>query len=251
MSHIFHNHAGTPMKIVDIQDATHVMIEFQDEYMAKVKTVYEAVVKGNVKNPYERKIFGIGYLGEGNIQTHNTPEYQNWFEIMARCYDERLKEKNSAYFGIVTVCEEWHNFSNFGKWYRENKYKVDGRLHIDKDIKIHGNKIYSPNTCILIPQRINMMFMNKENKRGLPTGIYEVKNGFQARYNTVNLGTYDSIEKAYSVYASAKENAIKKVAQEYKGIIPDSTYEILINYKVMIDDDKNYNPIRRWNFGYT
>ena len=62
-------------------------------------------------------------------------------------------------------------FQNFAKWFDDNKYEVDGRLHIDKDILYPNCKIYSPETCLLIPQRINMLFLNKPNKRGLPNGI--------------------------------------------------------------------------------
>ena len=65
----------------------------------------------------------------------------------------------------------WHNYQNFAQWFNENRYDVEGRLHIDKDILYPGNKIYCPDTCLLVPQRINMLFLNKPNKRGLPNGI--------------------------------------------------------------------------------
>ena len=42
------------------------------------------------------------------------------------------------------------------------------------------------------------------------------------------------------MYAKTKEAAIQKVTNEYKWIIPDNIYEILMNYKVLIENDKNY-----------
>lgn len=33
-----------------------------------------------------------------------------------------------------------------------NKYECDERLYIDKDILYPGNKVYSPDTCLLVPQ---------------------------------------------------------------------------------------------------
>lgn len=51
---------------------------------------------------------------------------------------------------------------------------------------------------------------------------------------------YPTLEEAYAVYASAKENKIKEVADEYKGVIPKETYEALYSYKVRIENDKNY-----------
>ena len=38
----------------------------------------------------------------------------------------------------------------------------------------------------------------------------------------------------------AKENKIKEVADEYKEIIPSDVYDTLVNYKVLIENDKNY-----------
>ena len=63
---------------------------------------------------------------------------------------------------------------------------------------------------------------------------------YVASYNGKHLGTYSELEDAYKMYAKSKEAAIRKVANEYKGIIPDSTYEVLMNYKVLIENDKNY-----------
>ena len=42
----------------------------------------------------------------------------------------------------VTVCEEWHNFQNFAKWFYENYYEISGeKMRLDKDILIKGNKM--------------------------------------------------------------------------------------------------------------
>ena len=70
-------------------------------------------------------------------------------------------------------------------------------MQIDKDIKYPGNTIYSPQTCILTPQRINLMFMNKSNNRGLPNGIIKQGDNYNAKYNHENLGVYPTMEEAY------------------------------------------------------
>ena len=41
-------------------------------------------------------------------------------------------------------------------------------------------------------------------------------------------------------YAARKEEVIKEVANEYKEIIPKDVYDALINYKVLLENDKNY-----------
>ena len=66
------------------------------------------------------------------------------------------------------------------------------------------------------------------------------KKGYIAKYGGEKLGVYPTLEEAYAIYASAKDNKIKEVADEYKGVIPKETYEALYSYKVRIENDKNY-----------
>lgn len=135
----------------------------------------------------------------------------------------------------------WHNYQNFAQWFNENRYDVEGRLHIDKDILYPGNKIYCPDTCLLVPQRINMLFLNKSNKRGFPNGIYTTKSGkYSVVYCGEKLGTYKTLNDAYCVYADAKKMAIIRIAKEYREIIPEKLYNALLKYEVRIDIDKNY-----------
>ena len=101
-------------------------------------------------------------------------------------------------------------------------------------------KIYSDETCLLVPQTINMMFMNKPNKRGLPNGIHKNKKGYLAEYNEKKLGIYPTVELAYDAYASEKEKAVKQLADKYKDIVPKKVYDALYAYRFDIKNDKNY-----------
>ena len=136
--------------------------------------------------------------------------------------------------------EKWHNYQNFAKWFEENKYEVNERLHIDKDILCPGNKIYCEEMCMLVPQRINMLFANKPNKRGLPNGIEQYKHGFLVKYSGEDYGVKETLEEAFELYADKKKEAIINIANDYKDIIPHRLYQALLNYKVKIDVDKNY-----------
>lgn len=52
-----------------------------------------------------------------------------------------------------------------------NRYECKGRLHVDKDILHPGNKVYSPENCILLPQRINeLFFVSSRGTSNLPQG---------------------------------------------------------------------------------
>lgn len=123
----------------------------------------------------------------------------------------------------------------------ENGY----RWAIDKDILVKGNKIYSPETCYLVPQNVNCVLLKREADRGkYPIGVTECEWGFEASCHnpfinrSEELGCYATPEKAFEVYKKYKENIIKQVAQqEYdKENITEKCYKALMKYKVEIDD---------------
>lgn len=246
LGEIRYNNQGTAMKIIKYTKSNDIDIEFLDDHhYIKKHVAYSNFIRGQIKNPYDKSLFGIGYIGDGNHIVRKGTKgklvtaYETWTSMLERCY--KNQELFPAYFGICTVCKEWHNYQTFADWYDENKYSVNERLHIDKDILYPNAKLYSPETCLLVPQRINMLFLNKPNKNGLPNGIRKTKSGkYTANYNGEKIDTYNTIEEAYEAYAKKKEYAIKKIADEYKEIIPLKVYNALIHYKVLITNDENY-----------
>lgn len=233
------------MRVVHYKSKSDMDVQFMDDFQyIKKHTTYQNFKNGSIKNPYDRIICGVGYLGDGFHQTgtrlKKTCSYDMWTTMIHRCYGGT--GSYPAYNGRTTVCVEWHNFQSFADWHDKNIYTVDGRLHLDKDILVPGNTEYSPSKCLLVPQRINMMFANKANSTGLPSGIRRTNND---KYTTIcngkHLGTFSTIEEAYSVYASVKERHIKDVADEFKAIIPNKLYDALYNYKVLSKNDKNYS----------
>lgn len=229
------NTYGTLMTIIQYDSYDKITVEFQDDHHVKVNTTYSNFKSGQIKNPYDRTVFGIGYLGEGIYMAKknkkSTPEYLMWMSMLQRCYAEKWKDKFPAYYGICTVCDEWHNFQNFAKWYFEHYYEVAERLHLDKDILIPNNKVYAPDRCLLVPQRINMLFMCKPNKYGLPSGVKPYSHGrFEARYNEKRLGFYKSVEEAAVTHDNEKKKNIVQIANEYKNQVSEEVYQALINW---------------------
>ena len=164
--------------------------------------------------------------------------------MLRRCYSDEFQKKQPAYIGC-SVCEEWHNYQNFAKWYEENYYEVDGeRMELDKDILVKGNKIYSPTTCVFVSQRINKLILKRENARGeTPMGVFKGEGSvsFESYCKTggkvkVRLGSFNTSEEAFQAYKEFKEQYIKQVAEEYKDKIPTKLYNALRNWKVEITD---------------
>ena len=152
LSEIKKNTFGTEMKIVEYNSNKDITIEFQDKYKIKVKTNYRNFEKGIIKNVYDKSICEVGYLGDGKYNHKDYPEiYETWSGMIKRCYDKKRQEKQPTYRNCI-VCDKWHNFQNFAKWWEENIYECNNeKMVLDKDILIKGNKIYSPETCIIAP----------------------------------------------------------------------------------------------------
>ena len=150
------------MKIIRYGACDDIDVQFLDEHgYIYYHNVYTNFKKGQIKNPYDRNIFGVGYIGDGKYGTGDavkrTKEEYVWRGMLERCYGDKYKDVHSAYYDKCIVCEEWHNFQNFAEWYTQNFYQVGTeRMHLDKDILVKGNKFYSPDTCLIVPQRINM-----------------------------------------------------------------------------------------------
>jgi len=114
-------------------------------------------------------------------------------------------------------------------------------FHLDKDILVKGNKVYSPETCCFVPVEINILLIKNNSKRGnLPIGVSKNGNKFQATISKgvirEHLGTFEISEEAFEAYKIAKEVYIKELADKWRGQITEQTYQALINYKVKIND---------------
>lgn len=192
--------------------------------------------KGEFKTKYPAKL-------NGKI----VKEYDTWRGMKRRCLDERFKKRCPAYKN-VSCCDEWLLYENFYDWLHSqpnfDKWLNGERWHVDKDILVKGNKIYSPETCCLVPLNVNGLFSRgNTNKNKLPIGVNPHGAGFQAscddlHHKKIYLGTYNTIEKAFYAYKEYKESLIKQVAEiEYsQGNITEKCYKAMMSYMIEIAD---------------
>lgn len=241
------NTYGSKMVIQKYFSAVEVLVNFPETNYSTI-TSYDRFKRGIIKNPYDKSIYNIGFIGEGKYKISEkgtpTPAYNTWRNMLQRCYDEKNSKKYPTYKDI-TVVEEWYNFQVFAKWMDENYYHVDGqRMELDKDILIKDNKVYSPETCIFVPHIINTLFLKQNSSRGkLPIGVsFEIeKKKYEARCSNINrkqkrIGRFSTIDDAFKAYKNYKEELIKQVANEYKEKIPTKLYNAMITYEVEITD---------------
>lgn len=245
-----YNYQNCLMKIIEYNNAHDIIVEFQDNYKVKVHTAYCNFKNGNVKNPYFPSVYGVGIIGNKYpLKTNNRQlkEYKMWQRMLERCFDKKFKEKHPTYKD-VTCCDEWLLYENFYDWVHSqenfNKWYNNYSWSLDKDIIKKGNKVYSYNTCCLVPKNVNNLFTKNDVKRGsLPIGVCSDKNNDKYKtYVRINgkqiMKICDTLEEAFQTYKQYKESYIKQVAQdEYdKENITKQCYDAMMNYEVEITD---------------
>lgn len=236
---IFPTNNGGDCVVVEYINYRNVVVEFMDEHRFRVKTTATAILEGAVRNNFTRSVSGVGYLGDGKykrtVNGKPTIAYQYWRGMLKRCYDDSFQRERPTYRGCV-VCDEWHNFQVFAKWIYKQGF-VDCGYELDKDILMAGNKVYSPETCCLVPRQINTVLNNCSASRGeLPQGVssYKKSGKYRARVRVsgkgVSLGVFDSVDEAYKAYKRAKEDNVKTIALEWKDKVDSRVYDALMNW---------------------
>lgn len=142
--------------------------------------------------------------------------YTKWTNILIRCYSGWYAQEHPTYVDCK-VCAEWHYYSAFKDWMDNQSY--DGNMDLDKDFLVEGNKIYSPDTCILIPQEINKFLTIRTNDRGAnPLGVTRAtrwsKKYYRAQCNNYEgkrcaIGSYYSEMEAHMAYLKFKLEALE------------------------------------------
>lgn len=133
--------------------------------------------------------------------------YATWRGLIQRSVDLGYKLKHPAYQD-VTVWAGWQHFMAFRRWWLFNY--IEG-YEIDKDLLSPDVKVYSPATCIFIPQWLNVFIKETPNKsKGV---LFEAdRNKFKATLKhenrTINLGRFDSAQSASRAVKEAKLNII-------------------------------------------
>ncbi len=129
------------------------------------------------------------------------PYYKTWHNMINRCYSQSYSKRFTAYLGC-TVDESWHYFMTFKDWMETQDWEGQ---HLDKDLLIDGNKVYSPETCCFISRSINnFISSNKEPSDGLPIGVSRRADGKFIASCSGYIGSFESVDEAQQVYALRK-----------------------------------------------
>ena len=236
-------------EIVKYNNAKDVEVRF-------LKTGYEMVARlgnikiGKVKDLYSPSVYGIGILGTkypSAIVGRNTKEYELWCNMLERCYSDASKKRNPTYIGCE-VSDNFKSYEYFYEWcHSQIGFGVEGNgnpFQLDKDLLTKGNKVYSENSCVFIPQEINSLLVKRESSRGnhlIGVSWSKTNKAFMAQVSknkgkSEHLGFFNTEIEAFNAYKVAKEAFIKEQAEKWESQIDDRAYNALMNYTVEITD---------------
>ena len=232
-------------KILKYNDSRNVEIQFLNTGYKMVTTLGN-IRNGEVKDPYLPSVYGVGVLGtkySSRVNGRNIKEYDLWYSMLRRCYSDNSKKKHPTYEGCE-VSDKFKSYEYFYEWcHSQIGFGVDG-FELDKDLLIKGNKVYNEDSCVFIPQEINLVLIKRTASRGEHLiGVYwsKTNKAFVARVNKSKgkqeyLGCFKTEIEAFKAYKEAKEIYIKEQANKFKSQIDIRAYEALMNYTVEITD---------------
>lgn len=157
-----------------------------------------------------RTVYGVGINDvDYPVVKNKCPYYAIWQAMLSRCYSKKGLAKGSTY-NDCSVTHEWHTFSIFKDWMLQQAW--EGRS-LDKDLRIPGNRVYGPNTCLFVSQAVNSL-LNIQPKQQNQIAMGVAKHGLRFKATirkfrkTHHIGVFDTIEEAKVAYQNAKADWI-------------------------------------------
>lgn len=154
-------------------------------------------LRGEVKDFFAPVVFGKGYLGEigynKNIQVNKLLDYSHWKKMLQRTTEVGRCSSSTAdvsRYEDVICSDDFYNFSKFHEfWEKQSNLEdllyyfnnVDKKIgiNLDKDILVRGNRIYSSETCCIVPTCINMAVVTRKSNENsnYPCCVYLHQSG--------------------------------------------------------------------------
>jgi len=204
-------------------------------------------INDHTYSTYKTNENGVSHKSLGH-----TTAYTAWYNMKKRCTNKQYRDEHQTYIG-VSASSEFKDFTKFHDWWHKQVGHDMSDIQLDKDLLIKGNKIYSQETCLLVPKFVNNFLIKSDVARGdCVIGVHKqgaYRNG-DTRYK-VQIMDYDVTTRtteqkflgyfrneldAFHVYKSAKEVIAKKHAAYLMGKVDDRVITALLNFNVEIDD---------------
>ena len=240
---VFDTRFNGKLEIVEYVTNKQVLVRFLETGYT-TKTTLIGIQEGEVKDKLRRSVFGVGITGEEPtcLNGRDLREYMVWTGVLERCYCNKAQSTKYKTYKGCSMSENFKYYPYFKEWCNKQIGFDQEGWALDKDILVKGNKIYSEEVCVFVPQKINNLILTNKAKRGkYPIGVaFDKRNSkFRSCINRygkhVHLGHYHTPHEAFLAYKKAKEYYIKEVVTSYRDQIDPRVYEALMVWEVEED----------------
>lgn len=238
---VFKTNSCGEVKVIKYESAKSVHVTFIKTGYCCVTTVNH-LKKGALRDKQLPSLLGVGIIGDTESHINRKPikEYQLWVDLLNRCYGKTAKTSS---YKDCSVSENFKYFPYFKEWCNKQVGFGNKGWHLDKDVLVKGNNVYSEDTCCFIPSEINCVFGTNKSVRGdFPIGVRKYSKGFGFSWRmkigdiVVSKHGYQTPEDAFYAYKEAKEDRFKALAEQYKTQIDIKVYNALMNRTIEITD---------------
>lgn len=170
----------------------------------------------------------------------NKLAYQAWIGMLHRTYYESQTKTRPSYNG-VTVSEEWFIYKNFERWYLSQIIESE----VDKDLKYPiNNRLYSPETCLLIPRNLNGFLIGLfstgttlkgsqcyRNRAG--TKVWKAQINNQDKKGALHIGWFYTEEDAHLAWKTVKLGRCLELSKEVNNNLRpyvENLYKVIENF---------------------
>jgi len=194
----------------------------------------------------KKLVYGVGVNDKtrpARVDGKIVKEYALWQNMLNRCFSDKYLKLHPTYKGCY-VSDNFLHYSYFYDWCQEqigfDNIDEKGRsFQLDKDILFTGNKLYGEDTCVFVPNEINVFFVDSGAKRGgYPIGVYFAKQtGKFQTHCKVNgkqkhLGYFNTPEEAFAAYKPFKEALCKQLALKWQHEIDERLFNAMMNWSI-------------------
>lgn len=183
----FINNYGNEFVITEYFNSANVTVLFPEYGCVKYGVTYQNCKLGRVSCPYDRtqgkqaddtRVGYLGLLSDGtkapcyDAEGKALIQYKKWTSMIDRVYNEKQLQNRPNYRN-ADACEKWFEYAYFYEHFSEiANYELSSKpgYSLDKDLLQHGvkHKIYSPDTCMFVPKKINSKDQTHSTKEKTP-----------------------------------------------------------------------------------
>ncbi len=154
----------------DLSDEKHIYYDIQfisNNYVSYMRK--DSIGKSNGVNPYDRTVYGIGYLDEYDTVCNFTEEEisvlkDKWENMFRRCYSKEYQKEHKSYKNTF-VHQNWHSFKHFLEDVRMlPQYflaREENFVGWDLDKDYYGSNSYSKDTCVFLKHNENTLYAKR------------------------------------------------------------------------------------------